>query len=87
MDQPLKTPSHGWIKQTMKAAEIDTTVFKPHSTRGAATSAAKAANVPIQEIMNTAGWRSDSTFAKFYDRPIRSDNNFAEAVLSSTSLK
>ena len=35
-----------WIKQTMKAAGIDTTVFKPHSTRGAATSAAKAANVP-----------------------------------------
>ena len=71
----------------MKAAGIDTTVFKPHSTRGAATSAAKAANVPIQDIMNTAGCRSDSTFAKFYHRPIRSDNNFAEAVLSSTSLK
>ena len=76
-----------WIKQTMKAAGIDTTVFKSHSTRSAATSAAKAANVPIQEIMNTAGWRSDSTFAKFYDYPIRRDNNFAEAVLSSTSLK
>ena len=75
-----------WIKQTMKAAGIDATVFKPHSTTGAATSAPKAANVPIQEIMNTAGWRSDSS-AKFYDRPIRSDNNFAEAVLSSTSLK
>ena len=48
----------------MKAAGIDTTVFKPHSTRGAATSAAKAANVPLREIMNTAGWPSDSTFAK-----------------------
>lgn len=54
-----------WIKQTMKAAGVDTTVFKPHSTRGAATSAAKTVNVPIQEIMNTAEWRSDSTFAKF----------------------
>ena len=53
-----------WIKQTMKAAGVDTTVFKPHSTRGAAASAAKAANVPIQGIMNTAGWRSDPTFAK-----------------------
>ena len=71
----------------MKAAGIDTTVFKPHSMRAAATSAAKAANVPLQEIMNTAGWRSDSTFVKFYDRPIRSDNNFAEAVLSNTTLK
>ena len=71
----------------MKAAGIDTTVFKPHSMRAAATSAAKAANVPLQEIMNTAGWHSNSTFAKFYDRPIRSDNNFAEAVLSNTTLK
>ena len=43
--------------------------------------------VLIQEIMNTAGLRCDSAFAKFYDRPIRSDNNFAEAVLSSTSLQ
>ena len=67
-----------WSEQTMKAAGIDTTVFKPQST---ATSAAKAANVPIQEIMNTAGRHSDSTFAKFYDCPIRSDNNFAEAAL------
>ena len=48
----------------MKDAGINTSVFKPHSTGGAATSAAKDANVPIREIMNTAGWRSDSTFAK-----------------------
>ena len=70
-----------WIKQTMKDAGIDTTVFKPHSTRGASTSAAKALNVPVQVIMNTAGWRSDSTFAKFYDRPVLTANNFAAAIL------
>ena len=67
----------------MKDAGINTSVFKPHSTRSAATSAAKAANVPIHEIMNTAGWRSDSTFAKFYDRPITNDSNFAEAILAT----
>ena len=48
----------------MKDVGIDTTVFKPDSTRGASTSAAKALNVPVQVTMNTAGWRSDSTFAK-----------------------
>ena len=77
-----------WIRQTMKDAGIDTSVFKPHSTRGAATSAAKAAkaaNVPIREIVNTAGWRSDSTFAKFYDCPITNESNFAEAILTSSS--
>ena len=77
-----------WVRQTMKDAGINTSVFKPHSTRSAATSAAKAANVPIHEIMNTAGWRSDSTFAKFYDRPITNDSNFAEAILATcTSSK
>jgi len=67
----------------MKAAGINTMVFKPHSTRGAATSAAKASNVPVQVIMNTAGWRSDSTFAKFYDRPVLTENNFADAILGN----
>ena len=65
----------------MKDAGIDTTVFKPDSTRGASTSAAKALNVPVQVTMNTAGWRSDSTFAKFYDRPVLTANNFAAAIL------
>ena len=69
----------------MKDAGINTSVFKPHSTRGAATSTAKAANVPIHEIMNTAGWRSDSTFAKFYDRPVTNESNFAEAILTSSN--
>ena len=63
----------------------NTSVFKPHSTEDAATSAAKAANVPIHEIMNTAGWHSDSTFAKFYDRPITNESNFAEALLTSSN--
>lgn len=71
----------------MKAVGIGTTVFKPHSIRDAATCTAKAAIVTIQEIMNTAGWCSVSTFAKFYYHPIRSDNNFPEAALSSTSLQ
>ena len=74
-----------WIRQTMKDAGINTSVFKFHSTRGAATSAAKAANVPIHEIMHTAGWRSDSIFAKFYDRPITNESNFAEAILTSSN--
>lgn len=85
MDQPLKPPTQVGLNKVWKLQElIDITVFKPHSTRGAATSAAKADSVPVQKI--TSGWLSEATFSKFYDRPIRSDNNFAEAVLSSISL-
>ena len=72
-----------WIKQTMKVAGINTTVFKAHSTRGAATSAAKASNVPVQVIMNAAGWRTDSTFARFYDRPVLAENSFGDAILGN----
>lgn len=43
-----------WIKQSMKSAGIDTSVFKSHSTRSASTSAAKVADVPIEDIMATA---------------------------------
>ena len=48
----------------MMKAEIDTSVFKPHSARSAATSAAKVAKVSIDQIMTTAGWHSSSIFGK-----------------------
>ena len=71
-----------WIKEVMLQAGIDTTVFKPHSTRSASTSAAVSNNVPINDILMTAGWRSSSTFAKFYNKPVTHTNKFAEGVLS-----
>lgn len=69
-----------WIKQPMKAAGLNTNAFKPYSTRGVATSAANASLVPLQVIMNSAEWRSDSTFAKFYDQPVQTEHTFAEAI-------
>ena len=54
-----------WIRTVMTSAGVDTTIFKPHSTRAAATSKAKTASVPIQEIVKTAGWSSSRCFDKF----------------------
>ena len=76
-----------WLKQVLRAAGVNTDVFKAYSTHSAATSAAKAADVPIGDIMATAGWRSESTLARFYDRPLQAEasaNAFAHAVLSVT---
>lgn len=70
-----------WLKQVMLDAGINTSVFKPHSTRSAATSAAKLANVPLDEIMATAGWRSSSVFAVYYNKPLSNDSSFANNVL------
>ena len=72
-----------WIRTVMKDAGINVSVFKPHSTRAAAISKAKAGAVPIQEILKTAGWSSERTFNRFYNKPVHS-NGFASAVLSTT---
>jgi len=61
---------------------IDINVYKPHSVRSAAASKAKAANASLTEIMQTAGWSSATTFAKFYDREIEQGSSFANSVLS-----
>ena len=76
-----------WLKQVLRAAGVNTDAFKAYSTHSAATSAAKAADVPIGDIMATAGWRSESTLARFCDRPLQAEasaNAFAHTVLSVT---
>jgi len=50
-----------WLKEVMMQSGIDTTLFKPHSTRSASTSKAVSNSVPINDILTTAGWRSTST--------------------------
>ena len=51
-----------YIRTTMTMAGIDPT-FTPHSTRAAATSKAQQSGVPLNEILNTAGWSTAQTFA------------------------
>ena len=64
---------------------IDTSRFKPHSTRAASSSAASNASVILEDILRTPGWSSESTFAKFYNKPIVKENTFADKVLSNVS--
>lgn len=72
-----------WIKEVLKKAGIDTEIFKAHSTRTAATSAAKFNSVPIDEILKTAGWSNENVFTKFYDKPIIFENKFSDSVLKN----
>ena len=71
-----------WIKLTLQNAGVDVTKFKPHSTRAAATSAAERQGVKISEILNVAGWSNEKTFARFYNRPLQTNEaQFSEAIL------
>ena len=77
-----------WIKTVMKNAGIDITKFTPHSTRAAATSAAKSAGLPVADILKSAGWTKEGTFYKFYDKLItQSDPNagLSKAILNDAS--
>lgn len=60
-----------WVKETLKAAGVDITVFQHHSTRHASTSVAHMQGISIESIMQTAGWSRTTTFTKFYHRPWR----------------
>ena len=72
-----------WIRLVMSYSGVNVDQFKPHSVRAAATSKAKANSVPIDRIMDTAGWSSRSTFAKFYDKPVQQDNTFVKEVFKT----
>jgi len=72
-----------WLKKIMEQAGIDTSIFSAHSTRGAATSKAKAAGVSIPEILKAADWSVPSTFTHFYHRPVPpSGLSFGQGVLT-----
>lgn len=70
-----------WIKHTLTKSGVDTSVFAAHSTRHASTSAASLAGVNIETIRKTAGWTSSSnSFARFYNRTIVNEGEFARSV-------
>lgn len=59
-----------WIKQQLKEAGVDTTIFSAHSTHGAAASRAAFVGVPIVAVLAQGHWASQSTFARFYHRTV-----------------
>ena len=48
-----------WAKSVLSLAGIDTTIFKPHSTRSATSSAAFHAGVALTDILEAADWTNE----------------------------
>lgn len=57
-----------WIKKVLKLSGVDTTVFKAHSVRGAATSALYSRGANVHDILQITNWFNEKTFQKFYNR-------------------
>ena len=72
-----------YLKQVLSRAGVDTTVFKSHSMRSALVSKATKLKVSTATILAAIGWRQESTFAKFYNKPLNKNSG----VLASTVLK
>ena len=72
-----------WLKTTLHEAGIDTSKYSAHSTRSASTSAAKMNSVSVDTIMKSAGWTQESTFAKYYHKPVVPQNNFGTELLKA----
>lgn len=71
-----------WLKETLRLSGIDITVYKSHSVRAAATSAANSLNLPIEDILSAAGWSGAETFRKFYNKPLVKSESFANRLLA-----
>lgn len=70
-----------WIKQMLTECGVDTSTFSAYSTRHASTSAARSAGVSLDIIRRAAGWtKTSETFARFYNRPINDDSEFARSI-------
>ena len=71
-----------WIRFVMLKAGLDVSMFTPHSIRAASTSAACRYAVPMDTILNTAGWKNDCTFRKYYNKPLKvSDTTVGNSLL------
>ena len=88
LQRPHKTVSKDtvsrWVKLALSRAGVDVTIFRPHSVRYAATSAASRYRVPLHTILRTAGWTQESTFRKHYNLPLTVDTSFCQSVLSKS---
>ena len=69
----------------MEEAGRDTSTYKAHSVRSAATSKAWSKGLTMKQILQAANWSNANTFKKFYNKDIEENNSdaqFSETVLS-----
>ena len=59
-----------WATKTLKEAGIDISLFKPHSIRSAASSAAYQKHIPLDKILEMGKWAVPHTFMKHYCRGV-----------------
>ena len=71
------------MKEVLAEAQVDTSIFKAHSSRGAAATAAVEAGISLPQILTLADWSGPSTLNKFHYR-LNCDTWPGQAILGSS---
>lgn len=76
-----------WLLDTLELAGIDVKKFKGHSTRSASSSKGASLGLSTKMIMKRGHWSRESTFQRFYYRPVKGneEKDFQQKVLGSAS--
>ena len=74
-----------WIKKVLRLANVDTNIFKGHSTRSASTSKVSLHGLALSDILQRGSWSAASTWQKFYNKHIISpEERFQNALLKNS---
>ena len=66
-----------------ESSRIDTSVFKGHSSRSAASSGAELAGASITDILRMGSWSNETVWQKYYDKPVLTpEASFQRKLLS-----
>lgn len=68
-----------WVKHILTTCNLPQ--FSAHSLRGAGTSAALRGGSSIESIMSAAGWTRESTFQRFYAKPLVKQDSLDVSIL------
>lgn len=60
-----------WLKQVLAMAGVSNDIFRAHSFRGASSSGAKMAAIPIAKILRRGQWASEHTWRRHYDLAVQ----------------
>ena len=70
-----------WYKSIIKESGISIHSYTSHSSKAAASSYAKSCGASLSTIIKSAGWKSESTFAQFYEKQIEEEVEFHNYLL------
>ena len=71
----------GWIKKVLTLANVDTGVYKAHSTRSASTSNANLKGLSLADVLKRGSWSNKSTWQKFYNKEVISTEEAFQNVI------